>query len=92
MTVYLSQVSAAHVTDLKLIPCVDDSSVQVTVSGSSAAANMTAHVGIFYPNNGTKVREIYKPFLSQIQHHSIPFCKVRDGRRTAFGKGVAKRT
>lgn len=49
------QVAAAHVTDLKMIPDIDASTVQITVSGSNASAGLPVSIGIFFRNNGTRV-------------------------------------
>lgn len=50
-----TQVSAAHVTRLDLIPDIDSSSLSVLVHGSDSADGLAVQVDIYFPQNGTAV-------------------------------------
>jgi hypothetical protein len=55
MPLVLVQVAAAHVTDLKIIPDIDESSIEVTVSGTNTSAGLPVSISVLLQGNGTKV-------------------------------------
>ena len=58
-----SQVNAAHVTRLDIIPDIDSGSLQITVLGSKSAANLPVHVDVYTLQNGTQVDAPLLPYL-----------------------------